>query len=134
MSLTATDVRDCWDIIKPGLAAMKAELNSDWRLEDVYASCVNQQAFIYTDQERTENGFLIVQSQHIPFKTGRKLLLWIAFDPVENSAMQYQSELEQLAKSTGHTEIEIQTPHDGRLKKAQEFGYDLKWHVVSKTI
>ena len=121
MSLTATDVRDCWDIIKPGLAAMKAELNSDWRLEDVYASCVNQQAFIYTDQERTENGFLIVQSQHIPFKTGRKLLLWIAFDPVENSAMQYQSELEQLAKSTGHTEIEIQTPHDGLLKKAQEF-------------
>lgn len=113
---------------------MKEELNPDWRLEDVYASCVNQEAFLYTDQERTENGFVIVQSQHIPFKSGRKLLIWIAFDPVENSFEQYQADLEELAKATGHTEMEIQTPHDGLSKKAEAFGYDLKWHVVSKTI
>jgi len=86
------------------------------------------------DTSRTTEGFLVVESVPIPFSKQSKLLLWVAYDPVPDSAVQYAAEVETLARETGHRQIEILTPHKGLWGLAQQFGYTLKWAVLNKEL
>jgi len=134
MPLNFTDVREVWDIIKPGLEVVAKDQQPDWRLEDVYASLANGQSHLLTDPSRTKTGFMVVQSVPVPFRKASKLLIWIAYDPVPESLATYAVELEALARNTGHTQIEFLTPHQGLWSLGASYGYSLKWATLNKTL
>ena len=134
MSLDFVDIREVWDTVKVGLEHVSKDTSADWRLEDVYAECVRGEAHILMDTARTTTGFIILQSVRIPFQQAAKLLIWIAYDPVENSLATYGEELETLARNTGHKQIEFLSPHEGLWSLAQASGYKLQWAVLNKEL
>ena len=134
MSLDFVDIREVWDTVKVGLEYVSEDTSADWRLEDVYAECVRGEAHILMDTARTTTGFIILQSVRIPFQQAAKLLIWIAYDPVENSLATYCEELETLARNTGHKQIEFLSPHEGLWSLAQASGYHLNWAVMNKKL
>lgn len=134
MSLNYVDIREVWDTVKVGLEHVSNDTSADWRLEDVYAECVRGEAHIMMDTARTTTGFIILQSVRIPFQQAAKLLIWIAYDPIENSLATYCKELETLARNTGHKQIEFLSPHKGLWSLAQANGYNLNWAVMNKKL
>ena len=135
MSLQSVDVRTHWDLIKPGLQLISMQCHTDWRPEDVYASLINGAAHLYMDSERTETGFVVVRSTQCPFSAKSKLLIWVAYNPDGNRASDtYQHELETLARSTGHSLMEIITPIDEVGDLAQQQGYQKIHSTYRKTI
>ena len=134
MSLDYVDVREVWDTVKVGLEHVSNDTSADWRLEDIYAECVRGEAHIMMDTARTTTGFIILQSVRIPFQNASKLLIWIAYDPIENSLATYCKELETLARNTGHKQIEFLSPHKGLWSLAQANGYNLNWAVMNKKL
>lgn len=134
MSLDYVDIREVWDTVKVGLEQVSSDTSADWRLEDVYASCVSGKSHIMMDTSRTTTGFVILQSVGIPFQNAAKLLIWIAYDPIENSLATYSEELESLARKTGHKQIEFLSPHKGLWSLAQASGYQLQWAVLNKEL
>ena len=134
MSLDFVDIREVWDTVKVGLEHVSKDTSPDWRLEDVYAECVRGEAHILMDPARTATGFVILQSVRIPFQSAAKLLIWIAYDPVEHSLATYWDELETLARNTGHKQIEFLSPHEGLWSLAQAGGYQLQWAVLNKKL
>jgi hypothetical protein len=134
MAYEFVDIREHWDVVKKGLMEIHEQVDPDWRPEDVYVSCVNGDSHLMMDPARTTTGFCIVQSIPIPFRKASKLLIWIGYDPVPESAVTYAEELETLARNTGHESIEVWTPHTGLSELAQSFGYDFKYHVVNKRL
>jgi len=134
MALDFKDIREVWDVVRKGLEQVRKDSQVDWRLEDVYASCVNGKSHILMDAARSARGFVIVETVSIPFSNDTKLLLWIAYDPEPNSALAHAEELEHLARSTGHRQIELATPHAKLSKLAQQFGYTERWTVLTKEL
>jgi len=134
MALEFADIREHWDVVQTGLLAIHEDVAPDWRPEDVYASCVNGDSYLMVDPARTTTGFCVLQSVPIPFRKANKLLIWIAYDPIPESAAVYAEELETLARNTGHQSIEIWTPHEGLVNLAKSFGYQCKYSVVNKRL
>ena len=134
MPLAFEDVREQWDIIKPGLIEVVKGQQPDWRVEDVYTSLINGNSHLLMDRARTPTGFTVVESVPIPFRNAQKLLIWIAYDPELDSALTYASEIETLARNTGHKQIEFLTPHEGVKDLGIRFGYKLKWSVLNKAL
>ncbi len=134
MALNFVDIREVWDTVKVGLEQVSSDISADWRVEDVYADCVNAKAHILMDFARTPMGFVVVRTEAIPFSKSVKLLIWIAFDPVEHSIATYSEELETLARDTGHTQIEFLSPHKGLWSRAENLGYHLQWAVLNKKL
>ena len=134
MSLDFVDITQVWDTVKVGLEQVSLDTSPDWRLEDVYAECVSGKAHILMDKSRTATGFIILQSVKIPFQQAAKLLIWIAYDPVQNSLATYGEELETLARNTGHQQIEFLSPHEGLWTLAKSSGYQFQWAVMNKKL
>ena len=134
MALEFQDVRDHWETIKPGIIELRKNYAHDWRLEDVYASLLNGKSQLLMDIARTPNGFTVVQSVPIPFQNAQKMLIWLAYDPVEDSAITYADELEALARETGHKQIEFLTPHERLWELGKSFGYEFRWAVLNKNL
>ena len=134
MPLEFADVREHWDMVKVGLESISQETQSDWRLEDVYASLVQGQSHLLIDTSRTKTGFTVVESVRIPFQNADKLLIWIAYDPEPESALNYAEELDALARKTGHKQIEFLTPHPKLWSLGEKFGYQLRWAVLNKVL
>ena len=134
MSLEFVDIREVWDVVKPGLETIHSETNPDWRIEDVYAACVSQRSFLLMDTARTASGFIVLETKSHPFRDSKIMLIWIAYDPVPGSLMTYANELEALALNTGHSEIEFLTPHRGLWDLGQQYGYQLRWATLTKKI
>ena len=134
MALEFQDVRDHWETIKPGIIELRKSYSHDWRLEDVYASLLNGKSQLLMDFARTPNGFTVVQSVTIPFQNAQKMLIWLAYDPVEGCAITYADELEALARETGHKQIEFLTPHERLWELGKSFGYEFRWAVLNKNL
>jgi hypothetical protein len=77
IKLEPCNLREVWDKIKPGLEAVKAEWPevSTWRVEDVYAAVLAEQAVIYD----TEDGFAICNIRTDRYTGQTDLLIWIAY-------------------------------------------------------
>ena len=134
MTLEFVDIREVWDVVRPGLEAIHSETNPDWRIEDVYAACVSQRSFLLMDTARTASGFIVLQTKSHAFRDSKIMLIWIAYDPEPGSLMTYSEDLEALALKTGHSEIEFLTPHRGLWDLGQQYGYQLRWATLTKKI
>ena len=75
--LEPRNLREVWDDIKPGLEAIKRDWPelSTWRVEDVYAAVLQEQAVVYT----TEDGFAVCMLDTDEFTQQTDLCIWIAY-------------------------------------------------------
>ena len=77
ITLEPCNIREVWDTIKPGLEAIKAEWPqlSTWRVEDVYAAVIAEQAVLYA----VEDGFAICNLDTNKYSGETDLCIWIAY-------------------------------------------------------
>ena len=75
--LEPSNIRDVWDDIKPGLEAVKRDWPelSTWRVEDVYAAVLQEQAVVYV----TEDGFAVCKLDTDDYSQETMLCIWIAY-------------------------------------------------------
>lgn len=71
-----TDIRTCWDKIKPGIQEI---LDNSPKLtylpEDVYSECVNSRAMLFT----SSIGFVVMHVETDPFTRDKTLVVWIGY-------------------------------------------------------
>lgn len=126
MPMEPVDIREAWPTVREGLEKVKARTSDDAMPmipEDIYACCVNQQAFLYMDPDRTEEGFAVVQSQWCPFERISKFLLWVVYDPEFGTAEHYVDQWEEIARNTGHHCVEFVTSTDAIGRLTKKLGY-----------
>tara|TARA_R100001129_G_scaffold28503_2_gene19103 strand:+ start:3779 stop:4186 length:408 start_codon:yes stop_codon:yes gene_type:complete len=131
--LQHADIRELWDVIRPGLESIREDSKAEWRVEDVYASCVHGDSFLLWDHTR-KNSFCIVKTVGIPFSRGNRFLVWIGFDPGPDSLMTYHDELEEMARETGHQQMEIGTHRPGLVRLSKKYGYEEAYTVLVKDL
>lgn len=103
-----TDIRQCWDKIKPGIVEIiKENPYLTYIPEDVYSECVNERAFLYTSSV----GFLILTMEIDRFTKDKTLLLWIAYtyEKGGHEWLAHEDWLEALAKESDCKYIEAQS-------------------------
>jgi len=83
--LEPQDIRKHWDEIKPGLEEIKAEYPalSTWRVEDIYAAVLAEQAVLYI----VEEGFAICTMDVDEYSGETDLYIWIAYTWTKNGSM-----------------------------------------------
>ena len=137
MPMEPMDIRDVWPTVRDGLEKIKASTTAEAMPmipEDIYACCVNKQAFLYMDPERTENGFAVVQSNWCPFERINKFLLWVVYDPEFGTADHYVDQWEEIARSTGHHCVEFVTSIDAIGRLTRKHGYQKVSSLYRKDI
>jgi hypothetical protein len=110
--LEPSDIRQCWDEVRPGLEQIKADMAKacTWRLEDVYAECVKGDAVLY----RTEDGFAVCTLETDRFTGTSDLLIWIAYSyrPEKSGLLtKYWPSFIEVAKHLGCKGIQTQSMH-----------------------
>ena len=120
MPMEPVDIREVWPTVRRSLEK-KARTSDDAMPmipEDIYACCVNQQAFLYMDPDRTEKGFAVVQSQWCPFERISNFCFGLCTTGVWNTDTTWISG--RIARNTGHHCVEFVTSTDaiGRLTRS----------------
>ena len=77
IKLEPCNIREAWDRIKPGLEEIKERWPkaSTWRVEDVYAHVIMEQAVLY----ETDDGFAVCTLETDEFTGEADLSIWIAY-------------------------------------------------------
>lgn len=77
IKLEPCNIREVWDRIKPGLEEIKAQWPdlSTWRVEDVYAAVIMEQAVLYA----TDDGFAVCTLDVDRYSGRTDLCIWIAY-------------------------------------------------------
>lgn len=119
LKLEPRDLREVWDTIKPGLEAVKQawpEL-STWRVEDVYAAVLQEQAVVYT----TEDGFAVCMLETDEYSQRSDLFIWIAYS-YENGPgglmKKYLPSFIEVARSLGCRGVSTASNHPALAKIA----------------
>lgn len=95
MRLKPGYIRSHWAWIKEGLEEVKKLRGGTWRLEDVYAACVNQEASLWT----SDDGFVIFKPIVDDYSGERILLVWMAWGKSKGDLIaQYQDQIVDIAK------------------------------------
>ena len=119
IKLEPKPLREVWDGIKPCLEEMKRdwpELGT-WRVEDVYAAVLNEEAIIYT----TEDGFAICTRETDEFSLRSDLCIWIAYayEPSRGGILEkYLMSFIAAAKSLGYSGVTTKSNHPAVAKMA----------------
>ena len=110
--LRLTDIRTCWEQIRPGLEIEKAKCHSDWRPEDVYKLCVDGRWSLFTDDGT--DGFVMMSQYTCPFTGCIRLVLEAGYYHGEVPVFEaYGAALDEMARDVGASEIEIQSCRRG---------------------
>ena len=104
-----TDIRTCWDEVKPGIEEILKDRLLSYRPEDVYAAGVSERAFLY----KASHGFVILTVEIDEFTKERTLFVWLGYmyETGNNVWVQTRDWFDKLAKSIGcqyvgaHTKI-----------------------------
>ena len=102
-------IRNNWEQVRAGIEEILAEQPQlKFRPEDVYAACLNEEAFLWVAPE----GFVITTSEVCQFSGARTFLLWLAWvrKRGDNCAVKYISFFEEVARKHGFQNIETRTP------------------------
>jgi len=116
MKLKATDIRQVWDDVQPGLQVIKNRFNPEWRTEDIYADCVSGNATLYM----ADGGFFVMRVDVERFTGQSTLFIWIVYGKAEDEWESYLDEIETLARSVGAKSISFESPRKGYQKKGFE--------------
>ena len=113
--LVPTDIRTCWEEVRPGIIEVLKDRTLSYRPEDIYAACVTEQAFLY----KASFGFVILTVEVDEFTKERTLFVWLGYlyEKGNNMWVEKRDWFDQLAKSIGcsyigaHTKIKELEPY-----------------------
>ena len=101
LTLEPRNIRELWDVIKPGLEAIKAKWPelSTWRVEDVYAAVIAERAVLYAN----EDGFAVCSIDTDEYSGRKDLFIWIAYayEPGNNLMQKYLQSFIEVARRLG---------------------------------
>jgi hypothetical protein len=103
------DVRRDWERIVRGLQKVKDKGGADWRLEDIYALCRNNEAVLYL----FDGGFCVCGRTQNRFTLAIELHIYALYSERKESCFKYLPYLEGLAKEVGASCLTMQSPRDG---------------------
>ena len=109
MRLQSADIREHYDRIRDALDEVRRITAETWRPEDVYAACVNAQAFFYV----ADDGFVVVKPLRDAYSGEQYLHVWIAWGDGVDLVERYKSEVDKLAAVAGCNRIELVSPRRG---------------------
>ena len=117
IKLEPCNIREVWDKIKPCLEEIKAAwpLLSTWRVEDVYAEVIAEQAVLYD----TEDGFAICTLKIDPYTQDRDFYIWIAYaydDRRGGILTKYLPSFIEVARDLGCTKVTTASNHPALAK------------------
>jgi hypothetical protein len=77
IKLEPRNIREVWDEVKPGLEEIKRTWpeGTSWRVEDVYAAVLAEEAVLYT----SEDGFAVCTLDTDKYTGESDLYIWIAY-------------------------------------------------------
>lgn len=104
--ITAGDVRVDWERILPGLLEVKENAKADWRPEDIYTMCRNQEAHLFL----FDGGFVICGREQNRFTLAIELFLYVVYSNRRDSCAKFLPYFEGLARQIGATSLTMQSP------------------------
>jgi hypothetical protein len=116
MNLKITDIRSCWEEVKPGLLAIAQKCAAEWRVEDVYARCLAGEWTLFMGPE--VDGFLILSQYSDRYRNEKRLVVECAYhDGALDPFATYEPFLFATARQIGAVCIEFTSPRRGFEKK-----------------
>ena len=121
ITLEPRNIRELWDDIKPCLEELKAKWPNQgtWRVEDVYAAVIAEQAVLYAVDE----GFAICTLDTDKYSGKTDLYIWIAYayeDSRGGILKKYLPSFIEVAKSLGCSGVTTASSHPA-LAQMEEF-------------
>jgi hypothetical protein len=107
--LVLKDIREVWEAIRPGVEHTRLKTEAPWRAEDIYATCVVGQAFVYVG----ETGFIIVQPKTDPFTGQPEMFIWVAYAEGEGNVLRFQAAVDELARDHDYTKMTMWSTRPG---------------------
>lgn len=113
--LKVVDVRFAWDEALPMIDSIRVSSGSDWRCEDVYASCLSGDSTMLMPDE-TNSGVIVLSTEINKFTLQKFLFVWICFSKENDAQQKYIEPLEEIARQEGCVYIEMQSHRIGFMK------------------
>lgn len=127
--LSLADIRVEWPHVREGLEQVRALCDEAWRVEDVYAACVNGGAFLYTARD----GFVILQPLKDDYRGDTYLHIWIAWGDGRDMVDRYAREIDRIAAMNQYERITFSSPRKGWERHVPE-GWAVKKVVYEREV
>lgn len=102
--LRPANIRAHWPFVREGIEKTKALRGGTYRPEDVYAACVNREAFLYLADE----GFVILKPIMDDYSLERILLVWLVWGAGDADLIaKYQAHIVAIAKAEAFDRIQF---------------------------
>ena len=130
------DVKLEWDWVKPAIKSiLKEQPKLTYRVEDVYASCVNNNAVLLTAEQTR---FVVVETLTDPFTNKKTLNIWIAWVAPEHrtggDTETYLPFFENMALDLDCTYLECSTNKESLGRLYSSIGWALKTQVYVRDL
>ena len=117
LTLEPRNIREVWDEIKPGLEELRQAWPElfNWRVEDVYAAVIAEQAVLYS----VEDGFAICTLETDQYSGESALHIWIAYsyEPQRGGILtKYLPSFIEVARHLGCTTVTTASNHPALAK------------------
>ena len=124
--LAFTDIRTCWDEVRPGIEEILKDRTLNYRPEDVYAACVAEQAFLY----KASYGFVILTVEVDEFTKERTLFVWLGYtyEKGNNIWVQTRAWFDKIARSIGCTYVGAHT----KIKELETYFVKEGWELDTR--
>ena len=128
-----TDIRQCWDKIKPGIVEIiKENPYLTYIPEDVYSECVNENAYLFTSPK----GFLVFTIEIDRYTKDKTLYMWIAYtyEKGGHEWLAHEEWIESVAKQLDCKFIEAQSNVPAFESYAVKNGWNLDTRIYRRKV
>ena len=118
------NIREEWSWVKVGLEEiLKADKTLTFKVEDVYALCLMEQAVLWV----SDGGFCITTTEVDEFTSEKTLLLWLSWTPKRGDkvGLVHTKFFLDTAKEAGYAKLEIRS----KIKEVGKYLTDSGWSI-----
>ena len=118
------NIRDEWGWVKIGLEEiLYADKTLTFKVEDVYALCVTDQAALWI----ADGGFCITTTEVDEFTSEKTLLLWLGWTPTRGNkvGLVHTQFFLDIAKENGYAKLELRS----KIKEIGKYLTDAGWSI-----
>lgn len=116
--LKLTDIRTCWEKIRPGLLEVSRKCNTDWSPADIYDACRQGRAVLFVEGD----DFCVLQHQ-TNYAGERELFIWVTYAGRNRAQEYYLPKIKEIARRLGAVRLETASPRPGFERRAAKVGW-----------